>query len=194
MTGGSPAGVSDSRAIEDHQLERFRELVEELASELKHRHGWKTKVAKRLDISLAHLGRVLGGDRQLGADKLAVFAARLEISPAYFDAASGSMADFRRVAGAVPDGQPGSLAGAAHLADQVMRAAAEDNDDTAEVLGEQLAAEILRLRPLALARQFLEAPRGADRITLAVELANQLLAITDRDRALTDRLASRSKK
>ncbi|MEQ9082171.1 MAG: helix-turn-helix transcriptional regulator [Sandaracinaceae bacterium] len=68
----------------DPLQERYRQLIEDLATDLGHSHGWKKQVAERLGISPAHLTRVRKRQRKVSLEIARAAAERLGFDIAYF--------------------------------------------------------------------------------------------------------------
>lgn len=65
--------------------ERYALLVEQLAEEQAHAHGWKTHVARTLGVHPSYISRVVKGDRTgIGGAVIARAIAALNIDPRFF--------------------------------------------------------------------------------------------------------------
>jgi transcriptional regulator with XRE-family HTH domain len=67
---------------------KYIELVEHLAAEMGHAHGWQRRAAERLGISTPHLTRILNGEREVGRMLAERAVERLGLNPAYFSAST----------------------------------------------------------------------------------------------------------
>lgn len=62
--------MGHSEADSEHVRKRFRAFVEEVGAEMNHVRGWKSQVAEKLGITLAHLSRVMAGSRGVSVELL----------------------------------------------------------------------------------------------------------------------------
>lgn len=64
---------------------RYVRLVQEIGRELGMRHGWKSEVARRLDVDQSYLSRLLSRERtSVGVEKIQQAVRRMRISHEYF--------------------------------------------------------------------------------------------------------------
>lgn len=63
---------------------RYRDLVAQLGEERARRRGWKSEVARLLDVHPSHISRIVGGTQEIGRDAINRACSRLGLSEDFF--------------------------------------------------------------------------------------------------------------
>ncbi len=153
--------------------ERFRQLIMDLGEELHRAHGWKRRVAERLEMNASHLSRVLNRRMTVGGELLHRTARILDFDPRYYQSTQGTYRDWHR-ASVILDALENlndlkATATARRIRESYTRTAT-----VAETDAELLSRKILSLAPVSAAVRYRDAKSPRERAEAAYVMASTL--------------------